>query len=119
MNKTEAAIFAGLIATASLSGCAEAQTYPPSYHPAARDIGRRINWVQVRINRGWHGGALSPSEYRRVQGELNHIKREYHNDRTYHRGGLDQPTLRDLQARLDMLNDQIHWIHVDNERRPW
>jgi hypothetical protein len=83
------------------------------------DIDRRIGWVEDRIRHGRDDGSLDRREFDRVQGELNGIRREEGDMRFHHGGRLTDGDRADLAGRLDRLNDQIHWMHVRNEQRPW
>jgi hypothetical protein len=113
-----------VVAASALSGFAAAQPYGPprppgAYGPAAWDIDQRIHWIQDRIVRGRDDGSLDGREFVRVQHELDSIKNEDRDDRYRNGGRLDEPTRHSLEERLNRLNDQIHWIHVRNEARPW
>ena len=83
------------------------------------DLGRRIDWLQQRINRGRDDGSLDRDEAARVQYRLNDIRHDMHRmqDRN---GGYLSPHDRDvLDERLDRLNDQMHWLRHNEEHRPW
>jgi len=112
-------------AGAALIGCVDERPYGPppppprAYAPMRWDINQRIHWIQDRINHGAADGSLDPNEFQRVQGELNGIKREDKADRYANGGHLDGPTRANLEARLDQLNAQIHWLRAHDEPRPW
>jgi len=87
--------------------------------PQAWDLGRRIDWLQRRIDRGRQDGSLDRREAYRVQGSLNDIRGDMRRMQRRNGGMLD-PRQRDvLNDRLDRLNDQIHWLRQNDERRPW
>jgi len=123
MKKILLPVLGAIAAIGAAAGTAQAQPYGPppgAYaHPAAFSIGQRIHWIQERISRGRAAGALDWREFRRVQGELNGVKREFNRDRFFNAGGLDGPTRANLEAKLNTINAQIHWIHEINEARPW
>jgi hypothetical protein len=124
MIRTRLFAVATVAAAAALASLAQAQPYGPppppgASAPGAWDIGQRIHWIRDRIIRGRNDGSLDPREYNRVDVELRSIEKEDQVDR-YHNGGhLDGPTRYNLEERLNHLNDQIHWIRVRNEARPW
>ncbi len=98
---------------------------PPGYAPpmdAPRgqlDLGRRIEWSQARIDHAMAAGALDHREYDRVQRELNGIRHEFDRVRAFEMGHVDEGHRADLAAKLDRLNDQIHWMRAWDEHRPW
>lgn len=122
MKKTLLAAFAALT-TAAFVAPAIAQPYgppPPPYgRPGGWDIAGRIHWIQDRILRGRDDGSLDRREFDRVQRELNSIRHEDENFRRFHGGHLDEGVRINLEARLDHLNDQIHWMREHGDRRPW
>ena len=127
MKKACLTLAALLAAGAACGSPAQAQPYGPppgpGYHGAERpggwDIERRIGWTQERINRGRDDGSLDRREFRRVQGQLNHIRYDYRRARWHGGGRLDDRARDMLTARLDRVNDEIHWLRHNDERRPW
>lgn len=119
-------LFTGLAAL-TLMGAAPALAQPmgpphPGYGPGPAsgwDLDRRIDWMQQRINRGRDDGSLDRREAWRVQQELNRVRRDEDRMRGMHGGRLWDRDRMMLQARLDRLNDQIHWMRHNDERRPW
>lgn len=87
--------------------------------PGGWDIDRRIDWTQQRIEHGEADGSLDHREARRVEHELDKIRKEEHHWRKHDGGWLDDGQRQALLQRLDMLNDQIHWLRDNGERRPW
>ena len=122
-----------LTLTASLAGQALAQPYggdgdrrdgyradAPRYERAGGwEIEKRIHWVQERINRGRADGALDRHEFRRVQGELNHLTYDVNATRRSNGGHIPGPMMGEFQNRLDRLNDQMRWLRHNDVRRPW
>ncbi len=122
MSKTRLFAVAAVAVTAALASHAQAQPYGPPpgvYSPGAWDIAQRIHWIQDRIVRGRDDGSLDGREFVRVERELEIIKNEDRDDRYRNGGRLDEPTRHNLEERLNHLNDQIHWLRVRNEARPW
>jgi hypothetical protein len=118
----------GLAAASLLAAPALAQPYgapPPGAHmgygdqPGGWEVDRRIHWIQDRITHGRDDGSLDRHEFRRVQMELNHIRRDEQSARAVNGGHLPPPVRADLEGRLSSLNDQIHWLRQNNVRRPW
>lgn len=79
------------------------------WREAPRDAWARINYMQQRIDRGIQDGSLTRNEGRRLQRELERIRR----DARRWRRGSDRD-LR-LQARLDDLGRSIRWERRDNQ----
>lgn len=124
MKKACLTLIAMLSAAAAISGPALAQPYgpppPAAYgHPGGWEIDRRIDWTQDRINRGRADGSLDRHEFRRVQGQLNGIRHDFERARYRSGGHLDDRAREFLGGRLDRLNDEIHWLKHNDERRPW
>ncbi len=87
--------------------------------PGGWEINRRMRWLQDRISRGQADGSLDRREFRRVQVELNRIRHDDDAARAANRGRMSPAVRADLEARLDRLSDQIHWLRKSAERRPW
>jgi hypothetical protein len=120
MNRTTLLLALALAGLAAAPALAQPYGPPPGYAPQGEwDLGRRIQWTQDHIDRALAGGALDRREYDRVQGELNGIRREFDGVRAYEMGHIDGRHRADLAVKLDKVNDQIHWMHDWNERRPW
>ncbi len=122
MKKTSLIVLSALAAVTAVAGPVLAQPYgpPPGMErPGGWDLERRIHWTQDRIVRGRDDGSLDRREFDRVQGELDRIRHE--RDEAFRRdGGRLEPRVRDdLLARLDHVNDQIHWMRDAGEHRPW
>lgn len=131
MNKLSLAILAAA-GVAALSAPVAAQ---PDYHggygyhgdrdrgrdegPRAWDLNRRIDWMQQRIDRGRRDGSLDRREAGRVQARLDDIRRDKARMERRNGGFLRGDQRGELQRRLDGLNDQIHWMRNNDERRPW
>jgi hypothetical protein len=122
-------IILGVLAVASVIAAgapALAQPYPRERgwdrgHGEDRgewNIDRRLEWMQRRIERGRDDGSLDRREAWRAQRSLNDIRTD--KVRWERRNGYLNSWQRDqLQARLDRLNDRLHWLRNNDERRPW
>jgi hypothetical protein len=86
----------------------------------AWNIDRRIDWMQKRINRGRDDGSLDRREAWRAQGQLDLIRSDAARMRAHNGGNWLRGDQRDrLNNRLNRLNDQLHWLRRNDERRPW
>lgn len=82
---------------------------------APRDVQSRVSWLDQRIHQGMDDGSLSRQDGRRALRALNVIRRD--EARMRHPGGqLRQGDEMRVQARLDTLRNQIHWVRQQNER---
>ena len=135
MQRSISTVLGGLTAVIMVAGPALAQPYggPPQtrgaqhydqghgygVQPGGWEINHRMRWLQDRINRGRANGSLDHVEFRRVQTELNRIRHDDDAARAANRGRMPPAVRADLEARLDRLSDQIHWLRNNAERRPW
>ena len=129
MNKTLSSLLIASLGAAALAAPVMAQPYgqpgygpPPAYgrgEDGGGEIGRRMHWIEQRILRGRNDGSLDRREFDRVQRTLDSIRHEEQGFRANHGGRLDPSVRADLEARLDQLNDQIHWMRAHEDRRPW
>jgi uncharacterized membrane protein YebE (DUF533 family) len=132
LMKTTVTLALGALTAASLLAAPVlAQPYggPPPTHreqgyrsgPKAEswEVNRRMRWIQERIMRGRHDGSLDAREYNRVETQLHAVNRDANAARVRGHGHIDDRARADLEARLDRLNDEIHWLRHNDERRPW
>jgi len=87
--------------------------------PQGWQIDRRIDWVQQRISRGRADGSLDWQEARRVETELIHIRNDERMMRAKGGGRLSDRERFMLEGRVDHVNEQLHWLRHNDERRPW
>ena len=125
MKKTMIALTAGML----LAGCATAQGYPPPAPPGDWHHGGpggwdrdafwrgapdnpydRIGFLQDRVNRGIADGSLDRREARRVNGELNGVRRWIHDMHWEDGGRLTTDQRARVQERLDRISGQIRWL---------
>ncbi len=83
------------------------------------DLQGRIDWMQRRIDRGRDDGSLDRREAYRAQARLDDISRDVRRAERRNGGYLPPDQRAFLQARLDQLNDRLHWLRHNDERRPW
>ena len=127
---TFAALAASALVTLTLPSLGAAQPYdhhdwrpgpgaggPPA--PGGWDLDRRMDWIQQRISRGRADGSLDRREAWRAQRSLDSIKSDARRMRMRHHGWLSGSDRDALQTRLDRLNDRLHWLRNNDERRPW
>ena len=82
-------------------------------------LDQRMSWLQDRINRGKQDGSLDWREARRLQHGLDRIHHDVWRARRQMGGQLNDYDRQHLEARLDDLTNQIHWLRHNDERRPW
>jgi hypothetical protein len=80
---------------------------------APTNVRERIDWLQRRIERGVTDGSLNRREARRLQWQLNNIRRDAWRARR-DGGGLSGREEAMLQDRLDNLSRQIRWERRNN-----
>jgi hypothetical protein len=79
----------------------------------------REHWLDDRLDKARADGSIERSEFERVHRELSSVRREEDRMRDHHDGQLtDEETTR-LEARLDDVASQIHWLHEHGFQRPW
>jgi hypothetical protein len=83
------------------------------------DLDHRLDWLQTRISRGRDDGSLDRREAWRAQRTLDSIRNDERRMKWRHHGWLNDGDRMALQARLDQLNEQLHWLRHNDERRPW
>lgn len=79
------------------------------WREAPRDVRQRISYLQRRIDRGIRDGSLTRNEGRRLQRELDRVRREARR----WRGGPERDAR--IQARLDEIGRSIRWERRDNQ----
>ena len=80
---------------------------------------RREYWLEQRISHGLADGSISPDEAMHARHEIADLRYQEQRLRSVNGGPLvDRDRLR-LEARLDELSDEIHWLRDTGERRPW
>lgn len=80
----------------------------------------RESWLQSRLDKARDDDSISADEYSRVHAEIDHIKSDEDAMRDQHDGNqLTDNETSSLEARLDSVSDQIHWLRDDDFRRPW
>ncbi len=125
MKKTLIALTAGMM----LAGVASAQGYAPpppgGWHQGPGRGGwdrdafwrgapdnpyERIRFLQDRVNRGMSDGSLNRGEARRVNRELDGVRRWIRDMHWSDAGRLTPDQRAQVQARLDRISGQIRWL---------
>ncbi|HTI67304.1 MAG TPA: glycine zipper 2TM domain-containing protein [Caulobacteraceae bacterium] len=78
-------------------------------------VRQRVAWLDQRVRRGQTNGTLSRDEANRVLRSLNALRLEERGQRHY-QGQLDDRVEVRLQAKLDLVNDNIQWRRQNNGR---
>ncbi len=79
----------------------------------------REHWLYDRLDTARNDGSLDRHEYARVHDELTQIRDDEDRLRDHHDGQLTDNGSNDLEARLDGVASQIHWLHEESFKRPW
>lgn len=82
------------------------------------DIDQRITWLQDRISRGGEDGSLGRHDIWRDEQDLNEIRQDEEHIRYRFGGHLPQDARARLQARLDVLGQEIRAQRHD-QGGPW
>lgn len=79
-------------------------------------IGRRLDRLDRQIDQGIRSGQLN-------RREAAHLRSQFHAlvelERRYSRNGLSEWERRDLNARFDRLEREVHYARRDRDRRRW
>lgn len=78
------------------------------------DFGRRLDWIDTRISRGFDRGDLTRREARSLRRELFMVARTRE---AYMRDGLSAFEARDLDDRLDRLSERVRFERRDRDFR--
>lgn len=116
-----------VLAVAAVTGIpalVSAQPYgapPTSYGASPRDWGliHRLQWTRGFVEHARSAGAIDDHEYRRAQFGLDDVQRQAEWTAYQQRGRPEERGELDMEARLDQVIDQIHWLHAFDARRPW
>lgn len=79
------------------------------WHGAPDNPNERIQFLQDRVNRGQADGSLNPYEARRVNGELNGLRRWIQRMHWQDQGRLTPDQRGRVQGKLDQISRQIRW----------
>ena len=80
---------------------------------------QRENWLSDRLAKAREDGSIDHHEYDRVRHELARIHDDEDRLRDDHHGQLTDNENTDLEARLDGVAGQIHWLREHSFERPW
>lgn len=78
------------------------------------DFGRRLDWIEARIDHGFDRGLLTRGEARSLSRDLRRIADLR---RAYERDGVSRSEALDLDTRLDRLSDRVRFERRDRDRR--
>lgn len=79
----------------------------------------REDWLIDRLHRARDDGSINSVEYDRVHDDIDGIRDDENRLRSNHDGQLTDNETITLEARLDSVANQIHWLHEDKFRKPW
>ncbi len=91
----------------------------PGGVPGGWDLNRKMDWIQARIERGRADGSLNGREAHRAMVQLASVRHEAREDRDRQGGHLSDNDRVRMETQLDSLLGEIHWMHENNETRPW
>jgi len=80
---------------------------------------QREDWLFNRLDKAHDDGSINSAEFDRVHHEMDRIRDDENRQRDEHDGQLTDNETVLLEARLDSVASQIHWLHEDAFRRPW
>jgi hypothetical protein len=80
---------------------------------------QREDWLYNRLDKARDDGSVNSAEFDRVHHEMDRIRDDENRQRDDHDGQLTDNETTMLEARLDNVAGQIHWLHEDAFRRPW
>jgi hypothetical protein len=123
MKKTVLTALAVASLVAGYGATAAAQPYRPPPGVAAQTdpwpIDRKVEWLESRIRQGRNDGSLSEQEFRRVQGELEHINRDFVYLRNLDGGWIGPHHRMEIERRLNHVSNGIYWLRHNDVVRPW
>jgi len=79
----------------------------------------REHWLFSRLDKARDDGSIDDHEFDRVHHEMDRIRADEDRMRGDHDGQLTDNENADLEARLDTVAAQIHWLHDSAFQRPW
>ena len=79
----------------------------------------RENWLYSRLDKARDDGSIDHHEFERVRHDLSSIRDDEDRLRGAHDGQLTDNETAELEARLDGVANQIHWLHEESFQRPW
>ena len=80
---------------------------------------QREHWLDDRLGKARDDGSVDRGEFDRVHHELSRIRDDEDRLRDAHNGQLTDNENADLEARLDGVANQIHWLRENSFQRPW
>lgn len=89
---------------------------PDFWYGAPPGVHERIDFIQMRINRGVQNGFLFPDDVRKLNEALNHVRQEEEGLRFWDGCQLSPP---DRDRLISQLNDLSHRLHWEEHRDGW
>lgn len=83
-------------------------------HQAGNQIQREINQLENRIDRSFQNRQISRREATSLRRDANGLQRDYYR---FARNGLDRGEIRNLQVRLDRLQNRLRYERRDRDGR--
>jgi len=80
---------------------------------------QRETWLDDRLDKARDDGSLDHREYDRVHHEMSRIRDDEDQLRGHHDGQLTDNETSDLEARLDGVAGQVHWLRENSFQKPW
>ena len=80
---------------------------------------QREHWLDDRLNKARDDVSVDHGEFDRVHHELSRIRDDEDRLRDAHNGQLTDNENAALEARLDGVASQIHWLRENSFQRPW
>ncbi len=127
--KTTILLAAGAAALLACAPAAFAQDVGPASAapPSTAVIGgsgnwtlkQREEWVDSHINKAHDEKDIDGREADRAHHALNMIRDDENRMRDHHDGQLTDNETAELEARLDQMASDIHWLHENAFQRPW
>jgi hypothetical protein len=85
------------------------------FHPT--QLRPRLDRISWQISQGMQRGRLTPGEAARLRAEHRHIWQVATN--YYRSNGVNQRELRDIDYRIDRLQQRLRFERRDDDRRYW
>jgi len=94
-------------------------TAPPAAEHGNWTLKQREEWLDNRLDKARDEGSIDHHEFERVRREMHDIREAEDHMRDSHGGQLTDNETADLEARLDSVAHQIHWLRENSFQPPW
>jgi hypothetical protein len=126
MRKTSLALVGLAAATLASAGFAAASRAQPMDAPTVAGtsqgnwtLKQREDWLNNRLDKAQDDGSIDHHEFDRVHHKLQDIRDDEDQLRDHHDGQLTDNETAELEARLDSVAAEIHWLHENSFQKPW